>query len=60
MLNLTLKRGDAIHVVLPDGRNGVIEARSRCELGIHLPENVKVTRQKGAFPSQNLIKHNQK
>lgn len=60
MLKLTLKRGDAIHVVLPDGSNGLIEARSRCELGIHMPDSVKVTREKGAFLPENLIKRNQK
>lgn len=60
MLKLTLKRGDAIHVVLPDGSNGLIEARSRCELWVHLPDNVKVTREKGAFLPENLIKRNQK
>lgn len=59
MLKLTLKRGDAVHVVFPDGTNGVIEARSRSELGLHLPENVKVTREKGAFLKDNLIKRNQ-
>lgn len=31
MLKLTLKRGDAVHLVLADGTNGIIEARSRCE-----------------------------
>lgn len=50
MLKLTLKRGDAVHLVLADGTNGIIEARSRCELGLHLPENIKVTREKSAFP----------
>lgn len=60
MLRLSLKRGDAIHVVLPDGSNGIIEARSRCDLGLHLPDSVKVTRQKGAFLPENLIKRNQK
>ncbi|MGK0735972.1 hypothetical protein ACSFCT_04145 [Yokenella regensburgei] len=60
MLRLSLKRGDAIHVVLPDGSNGIIEARSRCDLGLHLPDAVKVTRQKGAFLPENLIKRNQK
>ena len=59
MLKLTLKRGDAIHVVLPDGSNGLIEARSRCELGVHLPDGVKITREKGAFIPENLIKRNQ-
>lgn len=59
MLKLTLKRGDSVHVVFPDGTNGIIEARSRSELGLHLPENVKVTREKGAFLKDNLIKRNQ-
>ncbi|HGT9291792.1 TPA: hypothetical protein ACM21U_004514 [Enterobacter kobei] len=60
MLKLTLKRGDAVHVVFPDGTNGIIEARSRSELGLHLPVNVKVTREKAAFLDGKLIKRNQK
>lgn len=60
MLKLSLKRGDAVHVVFSDGSNGIIEARSRCELGMHLPKSVKVTREKGAFLPANLIKRNQK
>lgn len=60
MLKLTLQRGDAVHIVLPDGTNGIIEARSRSEIGLHLPEAVKVTREKGAFTNKNLIKRNQK
>ncbi|HFZ1111785.1 hypothetical protein [Citrobacter koseri] len=60
MLKLSLKRGDAVHVIFSDGSNGIIEARSRCELGMHLPSTVKVTREKGAFISENLIKRNQK
>lgn len=60
MLKLTLKRGDAVHLVLADGTNGIIEARSRCELGLHLPENIKVTREKSAFTPQELITPNQK
>lgn len=59
MLKLTLKRGDAV-LVLADGTNGIIEARSRCELGLHLPENIKVTREKSAFTPQELITPNQK
>jgi len=60
MLKLTFKPGDGLHVVLPDGTNGIIEARSRCELWIHMPSTVKLTRQPGAFRSENLIKRNQK
>ncbi|EEZ4393226.1 hypothetical protein E9K75_003986 [Escherichia coli] len=60
MLKLTLKRGDAVHLVLADSTNGIIEARSRCELGLHLPENIKVTREKSAFPPPELITPNQK
>lgn len=61
MLKITLMRGDAMHIVLPDGTNGIIEARSRCELGVHLPKEVKVTREKGFRPpAENLITHNQK
>ncbi|MXS61940.1 hypothetical protein GTI59_10060 [Escherichia coli] len=60
MLKLTLKRGDAVHLVLADGTNGIIGARSRCELGLHLPENIKVTREKSAFTPQELITPNQK
>ncbi|AGR58151.1 TPA: hypothetical protein PP061_002018 [Salmonella bongori] len=60
MLKLSLKRGDAVHIVFADGSNGIIEARSRCELGMHLPKNVKVTREKSAFLPENLIKRNQK
>ena len=55
MLRLSLKKGDAVHIVLPDGTNAIIEALARCELGMHFP------REDGAFqPKQNLIKHNQK
>ncbi|EAM8673178.1 hypothetical protein E1B77_20605 [Salmonella enterica subsp. enterica] len=60
MLKLTLKRGDAVHLVLADGTNGIIKALGRCELGMYLPESVKITRQKHAFTPQNLIKPNQK
>lgn len=61
MLRLSLKKGDAVHVVLPDGTNAIIEARARCELGMHFPRNIKITREDSAFrPKQNLIKHNQK
>ncbi|EPY1562897.1 hypothetical protein ACW9S2_005609 [Klebsiella michiganensis] len=61
MLKLTLKRGDAIHIVFPDGTNGIIEACSRCEFSFHFPRNVKNTRENGAFRNtQNLIKPNQK
>lgn len=61
MLKLTLKRGDAIHIVFPDGTNGIIEACARCEFDFHFPRNVKITRENGAFRNkQNLIKPNQK
>jgi len=60
MLKLTLKRGDAVHVVLPDGTNGIIEARSRSEIWMHMPTSIKLTRQPGAFLPENLIKRNQK
>lgn len=60
MLKLTLKPGDGLHVVLPDGTNGIIEARSRSELWMHLPATIKITRQPGAFRPENLIKRNQK
>ncbi len=33
MLRLSLKKGDAVHIVLPDGTNAIIEALARCELG---------------------------
>ncbi|EPG4139473.1 MULTISPECIES: hypothetical protein [Klebsiella/Raoultella group] len=61
MLKLTLKRGDALHVVFPDGTNGIIEACARCELTMHFPRSAKITRENGAFLNKpNLIKHNQK
>ncbi|EMO5814754.1 MULTISPECIES: hypothetical protein [Klebsiella/Raoultella group] len=61
MLKLSLKQGDAVHVVLPDGTNAIIEAFARSELGMHFPQNVKITREKGAFLNKkNLIKPNQK
>lgn len=61
MLKLSLRRGDAVHVILPDGTNGIIEALSRCELGMHMPPAVKLTREKAAFsPPPNLITRNQK
>ncbi|ORJ47834.1 hypothetical protein B2M27_24085 [Kluyvera intermedia] len=60
MLKITMKPGDGLHVVLPDGSNGIIEARSRSELWLHLPKTIKLTRQPGAFLRENLIKRNQK
>lgn len=60
MLKITMKPGDGLHVVLPDGSNGIIEARSRSELWLHLPTTIKLTRQPGAFRHENLIKRNQK
>ena len=60
MLKITMKPGDGLQVSLPDGSTGVIEARSRSELWIRLPESLKVTRKPGAFRSENLIKPNQK
>jgi len=60
MLKITLKPGDGLHVVLPDGTNGIIEARSRSEIWLHMPPTVKLTRQPQAFRRENLIKRNQK
>lgn len=60
MLKLSLKRGDAVHVVFADGSNGIIEARSRCELGMHLPKKRKGYARERRIPPRNLIKRNQK
>ncbi|HHS9618823.1 TPA: hypothetical protein ACTXAA_000468 [Raoultella planticola] len=60
MLKITLKRGDALHVVFADGTNGIIEACARCELDLHFPQSVRITRENGAFRNKpNLIKRNQ-
>ena len=53
MLKLTLKRGDAVHLVLADGTNGIIEARSRCELGLHLQKTLRSRGRNRHSPHQN-------
>ncbi|EPL8562681.1 hypothetical protein B7L13_08475 [Klebsiella oxytoca] len=61
MLKITLKRGDAIHVIFPDGTKGKIEACARCEFDFNFPYSVKITRENGALRNKpNLIKPNQK
>ncbi|EAY0927116.1 hypothetical protein AH714_08590 [Salmonella enterica] len=61
MLNITLKRGDVLHVVFSDGTNGIIKASGRCEFDIHFPRSIKITRESGTFTNTpNLIKRNQK
>lgn len=61
MLKLTLKRGDAIHIIFPDGTNGIIEACARCEFDFHFPLSVKITRESRAFRDKpKQIKPNQK
>lgn len=61
MLKLTMKRGDAVHMVFHDGTDCFLEARSRCEIWVHMSESIKITREK-AFrqPEPNLINRNQK
>lgn len=59
MLRMYLAKGDAVHVVFPDGSTGIIEAESRGELVFHFPQKVKLAREKGGF-KEKLITHNQK
>ncbi len=58
MLKMSAKRGDVIHIVLPDGRNGMIAVQSRSVFAFHFPSDVKVTCNR--HKSEKLINDNQK
>lgn len=58
MLKMSAKRGDVIHITLPDGRNGMISVQSRSVFAFHFPQDVKVTCDR--HESEKLIKANQK
>lgn len=58
MLKMSAQRGDVIHVVLPDGRNGMIAVQSRSVFAIHFPPDVEITSERRK--QEKLINDNQK
>lgn len=46
MLKMSAQRGDIIHIVFSDGRNGMIAVQSRSVLALHFPADVRITRER--------------
>ncbi|MGQ5288492.1 hypothetical protein ACULN0_03910 [Pectobacterium actinidiae] len=58
MLKMSAQRGDVIHIVFADGRNGMIAVQSRSVLALHFPADVRITRERRQ--PEKLINANQK
>ncbi len=58
MLRIFAQRGDTIHIVFPDGSNGMIGVTARCYLEFRFPQTVRIKREKRK--PDELIINNQK